>query len=43
VQVPHYPAATEFGAAERTRYAAADDKLAGYVRQVAGESGHRHS
>ena len=43
VQVPHYPAATEFGAAERTRYAAADDKLAGYVRQVAGERGHRHS
>ena len=43
VQVPHYPAATEFGAAERTRFAAADDKLAGYVRQVAGERGHRHS
>lgn len=40
VQVPHYPAATEFGVAERTRSAAADDELAGYVRQVAGERGH---
>src|ERR1043165_2399939 len=39
VQVPHYPAATEFGAAERTRSAAADDELAVYVRQVAGERG----
>ena len=40
VQVPQYPAATEFGEAERTRAAAADDELAGYVRQVAGERGH---
>jgi len=28
VQVPHYPAATEFGAAEWIRSAAADDELA---------------
>ncbi|MEO8047035.1 MAG: AarF/UbiB family protein [Nitrospirota bacterium] len=40
VEVPHNPATTEFGAAERTRAAAANDELAGYVRQVAGERGH---
>jgi predicted unusual protein kinase regulating ubiquinone biosynthesis (AarF/ABC1/UbiB family)/nucleotide-binding universal stress UspA family protein len=40
VEVPHNPATTEFGAAERTRAAAANDELAGYVRQIAGERGH---
>jgi predicted unusual protein kinase regulating ubiquinone biosynthesis (AarF/ABC1/UbiB family)/nucleotide-binding universal stress UspA family protein len=40
VQVPHNPATTEFGAAERTRMAAANDELTGYARQVAGERGH---
>jgi predicted unusual protein kinase regulating ubiquinone biosynthesis (AarF/ABC1/UbiB family)/nucleotide-binding universal stress UspA family protein len=40
VEVPHNPATTEFGAAERTRAAAANDELAGYVRQVAGERAH---
>jgi ubiquinone biosynthesis protein len=40
VEVPHNPATTEFGAAERTRAAAANDELVGYVRQVAGERGH---
>jgi nucleotide-binding universal stress UspA family protein len=40
VEVPHHPATTEFGAAERTRAAAANDELAGYVRQVAGERAH---
>jgi ubiquinone biosynthesis protein len=40
VEVPHNPATTEFGAAERTRAAAANDELEGYVRQVAGERGH---
>ncbi len=36
VEVPHNPAATEFGVAESTRSAAPDDELADYVRQVAG-------
>jgi predicted unusual protein kinase regulating ubiquinone biosynthesis (AarF/ABC1/UbiB family)/nucleotide-binding universal stress UspA family protein len=40
VEVPHNPATTEFGAAERTRAAADNNELAGYVRQVAGERGH---
>jgi len=40
VEVPHHPATTEFGAAERTRAAAANDELAGYARQVAGEHAH---
>ena len=40
VEVPHNPTTTEFGAAERTRSAAAADELANYVRQVAGERGH---
>ena len=40
VEVPHNPATTEFGAAERTRAAAANDELAGYVRQIAGARGH---
>ena len=40
VEVPHHPATTEFGAAERTRAAAANDELTGYVRQVAGERAH---
>jgi len=37
VEVPHNPATTGFGAAERTRAAAANNELAGFVRQVAGE------
>ena len=40
VEVPHNPATTEFGEAERTRAAAANNELAGFVRQVAGERGH---
>jgi predicted unusual protein kinase regulating ubiquinone biosynthesis (AarF/ABC1/UbiB family)/nucleotide-binding universal stress UspA family protein len=40
VVVPHNPASTEFGAAERTRAAAAADELAVHVRQLAGERGH---
>ena len=40
VEVPHNPATTEFGAAERTRAAAANHDLASFVRQVAGERGH---
>lgn len=40
VIVPHHPAATEFGAAEHTRAAAATDELAHVVRQLAGERGH---
>ena len=34
------PSATELGAAERTRAAAANNDLAHYARQVAGERGH---
>ena len=37
---PENPASTEFGAAERTRAAAASDELAVHVRQLAGERGH---
>ncbi len=40
VIVPHHPATTEFGAAEHTRAAAANDELATVVRQLAGERGH---
>ena len=40
VIVPHHPATTEFGAAEHTRAAAANDELAPVVRQLAGERGH---
>jgi len=40
VIVPHHPATTEFGAAEHTRAAAANDELANVVRQLAGERGH---
>ena len=40
VIVPHNPASTEFGAAERTRAAAAGEELAVHVRQLAGERGH---
>lgn len=40
VVVPQNPASTEFGAAERTRAAAAGDELASHVRQLAGERGH---
>ena len=40
VIVPHHPATTEFGAAEQTRAAAANDELANVVRQLAGERGH---
>ena len=36
---PQNPASTEFGAAERTRAAAASDELAANVRQLAGERG----
>jgi predicted unusual protein kinase regulating ubiquinone biosynthesis (AarF/ABC1/UbiB family)/nucleotide-binding universal stress UspA family protein len=39
VVLPHNPASTEFGAAERTRAAAASDELDVYVRQIAGERG----
>ena len=38
--MPQNPASTEFGAAERTRAAAAGDELAAYTRQLAGERGH---
>ena len=40
VVVPQYPSATEFGAAEQTRAAAANNELARFARQVAGERGH---
>ena len=40
VIVPQNPASTEFGAAERTRAAAAGDELAGHVQRLAGERGH---
>jgi predicted unusual protein kinase regulating ubiquinone biosynthesis (AarF/ABC1/UbiB family)/nucleotide-binding universal stress UspA family protein len=40
VIVPHHPATTEFGAAEHTRAAAANDELGNVVRQLAGERGH---
>ena len=40
VVVPQYPSTTEFGAAEQTRAAAANDDLTRFARQVAGERGH---
>jgi len=40
VVVPQYPSATEFGAAEQTRADAANNDLAHFARQVAGERGH---
>ena len=40
VMVPQYPSATELGAAEQTRAAAANNDLAHFARQVAGERGH---
>ena len=40
VIVPNHPATTEFGAAEHTRAAAANQELAHVVRQLAGERGH---
>ena len=40
VVMPQNPASTKFGAAERTRAAAASDELASHVRQLAGERGH---
>jgi predicted unusual protein kinase regulating ubiquinone biosynthesis (AarF/ABC1/UbiB family)/nucleotide-binding universal stress UspA family protein len=40
VIVPQNPASTEFGAAERTRAAAAGDELTAYTQQLAGERGH---
>jgi ubiquinone biosynthesis protein len=40
VVAPHNPSTTEFGEAERSRAAAANNALAGFARQVAGERGH---
>lgn len=40
VIVPQHPATTEFGAAEQTRAAAANDELSHVVRRLAGERGH---
>ena len=40
VVVPQYPSATEFGEAEQTRAAAANNELAHFARQVAGDRGH---
>ena len=40
VVVPQYPSTTEFGAAEQTRAAAANNDLARFAREVAGERGH---
>ena len=40
VILPHHPSTTEFGAAEQTQAAAANDELANFVRQLAGERGH---
>ncbi|RPH77235.1 MAG: universal stress protein, partial [Nitrospiraceae bacterium] len=40
VVVPQYPSATEFGEAEQTRAAAANNDLSHFARQVAGERGH---
>ena len=38
--VPQYPSTTEFGAAEQTRVTTANNELAHFARQVAGERGH---
>ncbi len=40
VILPQHPSTTEFGAAEHTRAAAANDELETFVRQIAGERGH---
>jgi len=40
VILPQHPSTTEFGAAEHTRAAAANDELTNFVRQIAGERGH---
>ena len=40
VMAPKYPSTTEFGAAEQTRAATANNDLAHFARQVAGERGH---
>ncbi len=40
VVAPQYPSVTESGAAEQTRAAAANNDLAHFARQVAGERGH---
>ena len=40
VVVPQYPSATEFGAAEQTHAAAANNDLAHFALQIAGERGH---
>lgn len=40
VVVPQYPSATEFGEAEQTRAAAANNELAHFARQLAGDRGH---
>lgn len=40
VILPQHPSTTEFGAAEHTKAAAANDELRNYVRQIAGERGH---
>ena len=42
VIVPQNPAATEYGAAERTRAQAAQDALVVHVQNVAGERGRAH-
>ena len=40
VVVPQYPSATEFGAAEQTRVTTANNDLAHFAQQIAGERGH---
>lgn len=40
VILPRHLSTTEFGAAEHTRVAPADDELRNFVRQIAGERGH---
>jgi len=40
VVVPQFPSATEFGVAEQTHTATANNELADFARQVAGERGH---
>ncbi len=40
VIVPKYPSATEFGESEQTSAMAANNELAHFARQVAGERGH---
>jgi predicted unusual protein kinase regulating ubiquinone biosynthesis (AarF/ABC1/UbiB family)/nucleotide-binding universal stress UspA family protein len=40
VILPQHPSTTEFGAAEHTRAAVANEELGNFVRQIAGERGH---